>query len=367
MKKCMFQLVFVLQELIFWASPLPAKSAEDRNLLEFVREAHRASRESIQTYSCRVEFTIIITSERLGSPVTQSCSSQYWCSPTVMRANVSDKSEEGDYLWENFICKGVIRRSIQGQTGVQASRASYTTRHTMRCDPADRGLLVLNVPNTTDSIPFEQLVEKATRLKKIERKSVHGKEMIVVQLFFDRSGDVNRAWNIEIYFDPGVNYLIRKVVYSVASKGGYIREEEVQNFKEFGSGVFFPEQAVGRSENQGKQYSTNTSKLTDIKVNQPLPRDIFRFRYPQGVFMADKIRGCEYRIDAEGNPISKEVPFGRGDPPPIKEGDAQSAGTETQEEPRPASRWILPISLGILIVGGVAAFLRRRRRQGEAG
>ena len=80
----------------------------------------------------------------------------------------------------------------------------------------------------------------------------------------------------------------------------------------------------------------------------------------------DNIRGSEYRVDADGNPISQQIPYVHEPPPPHRAADSPVPGKETQEEPQPATRWILAISVGILILAGVAAVVRWRRRPAES-
>jgi len=154
--------------------------------------------------------------------------------------------------------------------------------------------------------------------------------------------------------------LVRKTIYTQQTKGTYYRrEDEVVQFKECSPGVFFPERLVGGSGPEGDFNFHHHTLISDIRVNQPLPENIFHLRYPEGIPFDDHIRGVKYRANSEGNPISKEEPLrsGRvipaaplGDDPP----------RETQEEPKSATRWILPVSGGILVIGLAAAFVRRR-------
>lgn len=157
-----------------------------------------------------------------------------------------------------------------------------------------------------------------------------------------------------------MNYLVRKTVYTQA-KGAYRREDEVVQFKECSPGVFFPERLVGRSGPGGNLDFHHQTLISDIRVNQPLPEGIFRLRYPEGIPFEDHIRGVRYLANSDGSPISKEEPLRSGRfIPPAPLGD--DPPRETQEEPKSATRWILPASCGILVVGLVAAFVRRRWR-----
>ncbi len=247
-----------------------------------------------------------------------------------------------------------------------AARGGFANRYFPRCDAWIRGLLVLNVPNTAECVPFEQLVGRATRLRRAQRQNVNGKELIVVQLFFERpKTGKGSSWNVEIDFDPAVNYLVRKTVYAY-SNGKYQREDEVTQFKEYAPGLFFPELLVGRSGPEGKVDFSHTTVISGIRLNEPLPSDALRLRFPYGVYLTDSIRGVRYRVNQEGTPISPEEPIqsGRVIPPPSPgEDPATDAKAETREEPRSVTRWILPVSLGILVVGIIGTLIRRQKRK----
>jgi hypothetical protein len=198
-------------------------------------------------------------------------------------------------------------------------------------------------------------------VKKVEQLSINETQMILVQLVFKPDKDL--ITTVKLQFDPSVNYLIRKAAYDTSSSNGnYRREEEVVDFKECEPGVFYPERVLGRSEEDGKPYSTSESRLSDIHVNEAIPKSIFHLTYPNGVYLSDGIKGTRYRVDAQGNQISEGIPLTRGPAAPIP-GDRPPAGSETQAEPGSAMRWILPISLLVLAMASVAGLLRRRRER----
>jgi hypothetical protein len=167
------------------------------------------------------------------------------------------------------------------------------------------------------------------------------------------------ASEVEIQFDPAANYLVRKATYILSR--GYVHEHEVVQFNEVGPGLYFPERITGRSENDGKQDTSLLTTISDVRVNKPLPRDVFAFRFPNRVMLTDDIRNTQYRVDPMGNPTSKETPLGPRQPSPASQNAPATLGTVTEEEPQSLTRWILPVSLGILLVAAVAAYLRRRR------
>jgi hypothetical protein len=340
-----------------------AQPSSGQALLDFVRDAHRASRESIRTCACRLEFVGTLTSPRPDS-TDQKCSGRFWCSPDAMRARYLEFGQDTDSLWKDSVRNVVLRTSAEGRQAVAATRSSYANLHAGRCDPWVRALLVLNIPtHGIENAPFEKLVSEAARWTKAERSLIGDKELIVIGLHFSGTKQIPNSWDVEVYFDPAVNYLVRKVIYvDEGSKGPFRREDEVLQFKECAPGLYFPEKIEGWSGTATNRDFHYVTVISDIRLNQPLPDDVFHFNFPNGVYLSDGIRGTNYRVGSKGNRISPEIPFGKIPPPPVGAVAQVVPGSETQEEPKPITRWILPLSVGILVLAAIAALVRRWRR-----
>ncbi len=346
-----------------WTAIADAQPSSGQELLDFVTQAHRASRELIRTTSCRVEHEVTFKNPQTNATVRQSCSGKYWSSADAIRLEVSEQNsnnpigdvrEDFDFCWKDSVRKSVIRRPSAGGPIVAAGRDGYENRNHHRCDAWVRGLLVLNVPGFTHSIPFEQFVEKASSLKRAAWKTVDGSRMAVIELVIPHRDQGRQPWDVEVYFDPGVNYLIRK---DVRRQGSFVNEQEVVQFKECGPGLFFPERISGRAADV-----KSSTVLSDIRVNQPLPADVFNFRYPHNIVLSDGIKGGSYRVDAAGNPLSALTPHSRSTPPPRGESvPTANSRTETQEEPRSLTIWIILLALVILASAWILAVIRRRQ------
>ena len=109
--------------------------------LDFVRDAHRASRETIRTAYCRLDFKVTFrTSGPKSEIITQTCSSRYWYTPDTLRVKVRESGAENDYLRKESVKKNVARRTVNGKTLVGASRAKSPYAHSGRCDAFSRGV-----------------------------------------------------------------------------------------------------------------------------------------------------------------------------------------------------------------------------------
>lgn len=365
------RILLFLLALDAFSSSTPALAGQPNSgpeLLGFIQEAHRSSRESIRTLACRVEFKATIGSQT--PPKLQSCSGQYWYSPDAVRAQVAEFDKQYDSVWKNSVRTSLVRTLEGGKEVVGASRAAFANRHLGRCDAWVRALFMLNIPGEIEYIPFEELAKKSKRLSSAKLKTIDHRELASITLEFDAREDSPATWVVEVQFDPQVNYLVRRVSYTATFKGGKLyREDEVVEFKEFDPGIFFPVSARGRSGPDGKTWDFNyTTTFSDVQVNQRLPDSIFHLRFPAGVTLADSIRRSSYRVDAEGNRISPETPD-RGSgiiPPPVGNLDVEG-GMESQEEPRALSKLILPVSLCLAVLGMVGLVVRRLRQLRSAG
>ena len=332
-------------------SALCAADQSETELLNFVKAAHKASRELIHTSYCRVKFTI--TSRNSKGPVTHVCESEYWHSEAAIRVKAREDNEVVEYVWKDNVRKAIVTQDGTGR--VAATQSAYPVRYNHRGDAWLRGLLVVNLPGTARSFPFEGLVERAAKVLKVEKRTTGANDMIVVRLSYAPEGD-DSPWEEEIHFDSGVNYLIKKVI---RSKGSYSDTEEVVQFKDCGGGVYFPERVSGIR--RGESQPSSEAVLSDIQVNRPVPQGMFHLRYPPGIYLTDTIKNASYRVDANGVPTSPEKPLGRVPPPAPSVPADPDAGAETAVEPSPRPAWLLPASLAAIAVG-VVLLIRRQRK-----
>lgn len=169
-------------------------------------------------------------------------------------------------------------------------------------------------------------------------------------------------WEISIYFDPQVNYLVRKTIYATSTdRGRFLREDEVLQFKECGPGLFFPERVVCRTSLNGILDFQCQTTISDIRLNEALPEGTFALSFRTGIRLTDTVENVRYRIDTRGMPISIKEPLPKTTPPPPLGDDPEFTG-ETEREPRTLAQWLVITSLCLLGMATVAASLRFLRR-----
>src|SRR5207248_11287010 len=214
-------------------------------------------------------------------PSTQSCAGECWHAADASRVRVTDNGQRIDMVWKASIRDSIARKDLNGQELVTATKGSFASRYLHRGDAWVRGLLVVDVPEIGCSVPFEELRAQAAKVERVERLRADGREVVAVRLLFDPTHERQRKWEVEVHFDPSVNYLVRKVIHSrVGARSGFRRFEEVVQFKDCGGGVFFPERIIDRAETSNSSAAnTKETVISHIQVNQPVPPSTFQLQY----------------------------------------------------------------------------------------
>lgn len=340
---------------------------------EFLEQANRAARESIRTLSCRVEWKNLTTETRGEKSFRMQAKETglYYCSKDAVRVKILESilpggvCNDSDSLWQNGIRKDRHRQVQKTYEHTSYGIDAISNRYWNFSDPFHCGLLVFTEPGGTQAYPIERWSQFAAKISKPEEVFVEGRKLQKVQLDFSPNhpgADLMRKdpWTVQVFFDPSVNYLVRKTISFTPQTDKTFRwERAVLEFKECEPGVFFPTRIKAEmQQSKGKTY-TRTVDISEIDVNQLLPTDIFVFRFPHGVEVGNGIRRTSYPSDAEGNPIGKETPMGRM--PPLPPGNPM---TETEEEPQSSWwRWVLWIAL-ICLAAGIVVRLYRSSRGG---
>jgi hypothetical protein len=202
-------------------------------------------------------------------------------------------------------------------------------------------------------LQFDELMAERPRSLSVKRRTEEGVAYTVVSY----SGPGSRVrYDYEIWLNPQMNYLAAKwVIKEINSKSGKAlpaTEHRILKFAEVLPGIFFPE--VSKSKTLDGTF-LQSAVFSDIKINQPVPPELFDFRFPAGIQVFDAIEGKSYKIGADGNPSG---PFKELLPPAAQ--DKVEAMSATAEEPKSWTRWILPSGVALLILGVLLWAVRKR-------
>lgn len=173
------------------------------------------------------------------------------------------------------------------------------------------------------------------------------------------------AGRLEFWFDPKVNYLIRKSVWIHAENKTMRWEHEVVEFLEGAPGVFVPIIIEHRCFVKETLQAVLRTILSDVEVNKPLDKDALRLPGIEGMECIDTDREVKYKVDADGKPVGPEspLPVYRVSPPSHSGGSPISGSSrQPSRPPTPGWVWILIFS-AIVLVGALIMAIDRRRKQ----
>lgn len=358
MSSCFFIFTFAM------LTPAVEKAGADDSL-EKIKELHRAARESIVTLHCKVDLSVTVINKKEKSALQQSCKSECWITRNALRIRANDDGRITDSVW-----KDAIRTSLVTPPGpnseMTGDRGSMKSMHIQRGDPFIRGLLLLQVPDASEFLTFEQLVERAEKVD-VRTVAVEGKKAVVADLHF-QTRETGAKWKLEITFDPSVNYLIRKVVRRRLTQQQTVMERIVTEFKEVDKGVFFPVQVHKSDTSEGVVTGHSVCTITDITANKNIPDSVFALNIPPGILFADSTRGSYYKTGQGGGIGSAERKLGRGILPPSPAANDSGDTKETVTEPRSTIEWIMIAAITVVLVAFLTAtvYVVKQRRESNA-
>jgi hypothetical protein len=132
-------------------------------------------------------------------------------------------------------------------------------------------------------------------------------------------------------------------------------------------GVFFPARVEVYVSDQNKRSTLRTVDYSEVALNKPHPPDIFTLKFPRGTALYDEIHNTSYSTDENGRPLGKVMTIPDSALMPLNPtDDSPQPRTETKEEPRSWTRFILPASAGVLVLAAVAWLVRRKLRAAES-
>jgi hypothetical protein len=177
--------------------------------------------------------------------------------------------------------------------------------------------------------------------------------------------DAGDEWSLTFWHDVQCNYLIRKksAIFGDKNKNTPF-EYEILEFREAVPGVFVPLRSRLRGYENGKLHVEQITTLSNVRVNEPIAKDVFVLPpVPAGTVLHDKIEGTRYPIDANWKPIGPKTSSPLIPIPNLPSGLAIDYHAQTEEEPKPLTRWLLPASIVVLAMAGACWIYRRWQSQ----
>ena len=334
----------------------------DENLLSVLRAGYSANGDAINTFSATMLVEEVNRSDKKRSKFFEC---QYWRTPKAIRYRESYfKGSIEDGLQTATERKQVSKNLIPGQTGYRYGATREHPHTSMMAGDVWASMLIEFPNGKGGQCDLERFLELAKKPPAVSKERLDGQDCIRLSMRYDdvRSGEVQ----LDAWFDPRVNYLVRK---RVMVWGKFRSESRIESFQRFGEWSF-PKVCVGDYSISGKaQSGQSIATFSDIKVNTPLPENIFRLAVPHGTMLFDQFDNTRYLINERWERIGA-----RTNTPPVKrnspqsDGDAPAFTEQSRDEPPPRTRWLLWGSLGLLGAGGgVWAWRNRGRLKRRAG
>ena len=122
-------------------------------------------------------------------------------------------------------------------------------------------------------VTLDELMNGQYKVNAVKRRTEGDRELIYINL-------ENEKKRLEIWFDPQVNYLARKMYITSLTRVKTRGESEVVRFKEAEPGIYFPEQVETRGYHENNLTGITTKTFSDIRINQPLRSGVFQLAIP---------------------------------------------------------------------------------------
>ncbi len=347
-RRTLLVLLFSLSELF-----LGRALADD---LEVVVAGQAAALKSVQTLSAHVVVDSVPGNEDF--PV----SADYWRS--FDRIRIKEYFRTGQR--EDILVKDSKVLSV-GRAG-KDSTSKYPIAGTKTsvqdalciCDIWMR--MILNFPGRkTGRLPLDEFLRQTHKQLTCRKVQDQGKQTVYVRVVYEDPDYGEKE--IEVWFDPAVNYLATKmfVTWQRSEEKNQARTE-ILKFSEASPGVYFPVKSQTQAFYGKKLLATTHTALSDLHINEPLAEGIFQLEIPAGTMMADRIQGKLYKTDSHGLPVGevKELPMNA--PPPLDVAANTLFSSQTTEEPRSIYKWIVVASMFVLVLATVLWLLHRRRK-----
>lgn len=335
--------------------------------LDRLAAANTAAVDSIRTIHCKVR--VEDKSVRWG--VT---SGEYWRAGDRIRLEFMAKGNLNQAVIRDGVVRFQMKQDLSGDPGMKAFQSirdgmdgdrytwhgaieKYNGGSQYPFDPWEYALCRLNDHGKAGNVTFADFARNhAKEFHAVRRDAVGSAPTEAVD--FRLPGSIGTT-----HFDPAANYMIRKSGGASDPDDGTVGYTEIINFREYAPGVFFPERAVVKRRNRGKDEADEVFTFTDVSINKPIPDSVFEFKFRRGSHVSDRIQGLKYRVNEDGSPMGETAPLVKAVVAPASvDAPANPSGprTETREEPPPSGRWVLPLSAAVLASAGLLALWRRR-------
>lgn len=265
------------------------------SLIDATLRANKAALEMRQSLECRIE-------RACDKPKRSLFRAQYWRKGQLIR--VREASDDLPVDSHGLYRDGVSLHVNKAPDAKTKQLVDVAVRRA-GCDP----YYAIDLPFAFNETFFhagrrdntlEQFVRAPNRTVKATEIREGPRYIVRLDVELAPSKSVSESGRYEIYVDPSVNYLVRKVIWHMSAERGERFDREVLQYQEAAPGLFVPVKAVHTMRNRGKVEEEIRFSVSDVKVNHEIPASVFKLTIPTGARVFDEIRGVRYDQPAPG-------------------------------------------------------------------
>jgi hypothetical protein len=324
---------------------VPAHGRQSEDLLALLKAGHRGTRDTIRSFSA----SMVVEEATSGKKVAMY-TSQCWRTPKQMRCRtVYPDGRVDDGLSTHSEHKQVSKsfgpngKSVRYAAGRRPASKSSTTGDIWET-------MLIDFPNGNGAkCDLDRFLELSTKPPTVNRERLDGRDCLHLVAHYD---DVHLgAVRLDAWFDPDASYLVRKRVL----RWGQIRSESlITGFRQVG-GVSLPEACVGQMFAEGKALGPVHATFSDVRVNEPIPVNVFQLPIPSGTIVFDDFEKTYYPVNSRWERTGPSTPRSHNKiAPPLSDGQDTTFTRQTDSEPPPGVNWLMWSSLALL--ASVASF-----------
>lgn len=267
--------------------------------IELFRAGFRQTREGIKTL--RAEFEIRQSAPRPATPprsLGEAVQHVKWAQVgSTARWHFSSDfgNVRTEYLWKDDQLKVIYSQGQDQQSTKSGAVAPQTRLESQTTSPWwHAGFVSPSVPHDWLDISLTE-VRYRTQSQLVQ---VAGRDFLLVT-FRTPAGEKRR----EYWVDPKLNYVMTKAVVYHSPDGLNRVEREMSDFREVGTGIFFPFRSELRAVKGGKLTVAKTTEFKTVRVNEQIDVAELELRFPEGLPVADSVKNEYYLTDANEKPV----------------------------------------------------------------
>jgi hypothetical protein len=307
----------------------------------------------------------VVASPKSSLPNEQG---EYWRSGSTVRQRQASTNGVIDAVARDGVRRQLVAQRQAAPGNWAGASITPTANSTLDVDAWHAGLFTFDYDS---DLTFDRLIGLPARVRDVKRVEVDGRQLYYVDVEAEITPvpRVTKKRRYEIWFDPEVNFLIRKrIEHSVsdnpATRGRPGRmESEVVAFQEVQPGLFFPQRIESGYYDAGTLTNKFLVTFDGTRGNPDFGEDDLSVTFPPGIGVLNTVQGTYYRVGANGQPVGEVKRLATAT-------QAAGAATALPETTAGGGGWSLRgVFLAVLVPAvllGAAASVRARLRRGAA-